>query len=258
MKKVLDRLAIIYIVIAILLTLVYWLAQGNLNFITIFSLTVFIMIPGIAALSATVSLRESGRTLRSKYFRTWLYYSLGTFAWFTAEAIWIIYAVILKIEIPYPSLADIFYMVGNLSFLAGLGVYFNTFAKPFLQIKHLKTMLPLLFVIGGFSSYYCLSLSPLLAQEGTFKETVDLLSIFSDSAMIIFAILSFIIFKGQEKVGTVYSMLSPGMILWALGDLLFTRSDLLGTYYNGAPLELLYLFNYLMISQAFIIHKREF
>jgi hypothetical protein len=148
--------------------------------------------------------------------------------------------------------------VGNLFFLAGLGMYFYSFANPYLQMKHIKRIFPLLLVIGGISSYYYLSISTLLAQEGIFKEAVDLLSVLSDTCMILFAILSFIVFRGQEKVGTVYSVLSPGVILWALGDLLFIKSDLLGIYYNGAPLELLYLFGYLMISQAFLIHRREF
>jgi hypothetical protein len=67
MKKVVDKFAIIYAVIALLLILVYWLAQGNFDLITIFSLTVFVMIPCIAAISAIMSLKESGRTWRSKY-----------------------------------------------------------------------------------------------------------------------------------------------------------------------------------------------
>jgi len=257
-KHKIGNLAFLYFVIAISLILIYWLGQENLDFITLFSYAAFIIIPGLAALSATISLKESGRTWRSRYFRIWLYFSLGTFAWFAAEAIWVVYAIFLNIEIPYPSSADIFYMVGNLSFLTGLIVYFYSFANPFFQMKHLKKISPILVAVGILLSYFCLSLSPLLAQESAFKELVDSFYLFTDSAMIIFATLSFIVFKGQERVGAVYSILCPGVILWAVGDLLFTQSDLFGTYYNGALLELLYLFGYLMISLAFLIHRREF
>lgn len=125
-------------------------------------------------------------------------------------------------------------------------------------MKHLKKIFPILLAVGILLSYFCLSLSPLLAQESAFKEAVDSFYLLTDSAMIILAMLSFIVFKGQERVGAVYSILGPGVILWAVGDLLFTQSDLLGTYYNGALLELLYLFGYLMISTAFLVHKQEF
>lgn len=258
MKHRLDKLTIFYAAMAILLIPVYWLGQENLDFITLFSYVAFVAIPGMAALSAAVSLKESGRTWRSRYFRTWLYFSLGTLAWFAAEVIWVAYAVFLNIEIPYPSLADIFYIVGNLLFLIGLGVYYYSFANPFFQMKHLRKVFPALLAVGVILTYFCLSLSPLLAEESAFKEAVDSFYLFTDSAMIILAMLSFIIFKGQERVGAVYSILGPGVFLWAAGDLLFTQSDLLGTYYNGALLELLYLFGYLMISLAFLMHRREF
>jgi len=258
MRHRLDKLTIFHAAMAILLIPAYWLGQENLDFITLFSYAVFFAIPGVAALSAAMSLKESGMTWRSRYFRIWLYFSLGTLAWFAAEVIWVSYAVFLDIEIPYPSLADIFYMVGNLSFMIGLGVYYYSFANPFLQTKHLKRAFPALLAVGVILTYFCLSLSPLLVEESAFKEVVDSFYILTDSAMIIFAILSFIIFKGQERIGAVYSILGPGVILWAVGDLLFTQSDLLGTYYNGALLELLYLFGYLMISLAFLMHRSDF
>jgi hypothetical protein len=257
-KNRLDKLIIIYFAIAIFLIPVYWLGQEDLNFIAIFSYAAFIVIPGLAAFSAAVSLKEAGRTWRSIYFRMWMYFSLGTFAWFAAETIWVVYAVFLNIEVPYPSLADIFYLSGNLSFLTGLVVYYLSFANPFYQKEHLKKILPFLLPSIVILSYFSISLLPLLAQDSAFKEAVDSICLLTNSTTIIFAMLSFIVFKGQKKVGAVYSILCPGVILWAGGNLLFIQSDLLGTYYNGAPLELLYLFGYLMISLAFLIHRREF
>jgi hypothetical protein len=256
--KCIPKLTIFYAVMAILLIPIYWLGQENLDFITLFSFGTFVVIPGVAALSAAISLKESGTTWRSRYLRTWMYFSLGTFAWFAAEVIWVVYALFLNTEIPYPSLADIFYMVGNLSFLAGLGVYYYSFANPFFQIKHVKKIFPVLVVACVLLSFFSISLGPLLVKESAFKQAVDSFYLLTDSTMIIFATMSFIVFKGQEKVGAVYSILGPGVILWAVGDLLFTQSDLLGTYHNGAPLELLYIFGYLMISLAFLIHRREF
>jgi hypothetical protein len=257
MKHGVEKLTMTYAVVAIILIPIYVLGQGNLDFITSFSYAAFVVIPGIAALSAVICLKEAGRTWRSRYFRTWLYFSLGTFAWFAAEVMWNVYAVFLNVAIPYPSLADIEYMVGNLSFLTGL-VYYYSFAKPFVQMKHVKEIFPILLATGIVLSYFLLGLSPLLVQESLCKELTDSFYLLTDSTMIFFIILSVIVFKGQKRAGAVYSILGPGVILWAVGDLLFTWSDLLGTYYNGAPLELFYLFGYLMISLAFLIHRREF
>ncbi|NWG10830.1 hypothetical protein HXY33_03640 [Candidatus Bathyarchaeota archaeon] len=57
----------------------------------------------------------------------WLCFTVGLFLWFVGEAIWMGYAVILGVEIPYPSVADAFWLIGYIPLFVALYLYVRLF-----------------------------------------------------------------------------------------------------------------------------------
>ena len=49
--------------------------------------------------------------------------------WFLGEAIWAGYTLILNVEIPYPSVADVFWLGGYVPFFVALYLYVKTFGS---------------------------------------------------------------------------------------------------------------------------------
>jgi len=67
---------------------------------------------GLAVLlSAFALLRYWGKP-QDKFSRIWLCFTLGMGFWFLGELIWAVYALFLGVEIPYPSIADVLWLVG--------------------------------------------------------------------------------------------------------------------------------------------------
>lgn len=61
---------------------------------------------GATGLIFSLKLRKNASSMA----RPVTYLALGLLLWFIAEAVWMFYVTILQVELPYPSLADVFYM----------------------------------------------------------------------------------------------------------------------------------------------------
>ncbi|MEM3140892.1 MAG: hypothetical protein QXH15_05485, partial [Nitrososphaerota archaeon] len=51
----------------------------------------------------------------------------GLFLWFIGELAWTLYVLWFSIEIPFPSIADVFYLAGYIPLFMGLFIYLNIF-----------------------------------------------------------------------------------------------------------------------------------
>lgn len=250
-----QKLIIFYFIIAISIVFAFMFGLLNPDILAFFINGAFIVTSGLASLTAGIILKRSGNVWRTMYSRIWLYYSLGTLLWFTEETGLVIVGS-LKIDIPFPSILHIFYLIGDLLFVAGLGSYFFSFGSPFLRIN-LKTVAVPLSAVSILSSYLFFNIYSLITQ-GDALNILFLIFLFIESALVVFAVLSVIVFIRQKMVGSVYLILVPGVIVKTIGELLYLHSILLGTYYVGSPFDILSLFGYLMISLSFLIHERRF
>src|SRR5271157_2747540 len=68
------------------------------------------ILPSVCAFAAFVSsfscMRRYGFSYRSNFEAVWFLFTLGTGLWVLAEASWAFYYFVLRIAVPYPSLAD--------------------------------------------------------------------------------------------------------------------------------------------------------
>jgi diguanylate cyclase len=204
--------------------------------------------------SALLCLRRYRFGLRS-FQAIWFFFALGTGLWVLAEATWAIYYFVLNILVPYPSLADIFYIGGYLPIIAALGVYLGTF-----RVAMSRRRLGLAIVIIGIA--VTLAMAFVLPIE--FAKNLSLVNLMTDMiypvldlVLLSLAVLSLAIFYGGT-IAKWWMLFGVGATLYVVGDEFFLYQVAGGTYYNGGLDDLIFLLGYLVFALAFYTHRKEF
>lgn len=182
----------------------------------------------------------------------WISFGGYAISWFIAEMMWIVQELYLKID-PFPSSADIFYIVGYPFLL----MFFIAYLQPVRRAITKKMLIAASsFAIGILIPSLYLALEP--------SKNTDLLqSILSviypvfDAAVIIPALLGVaLFFKGQ--VNLMWTLICLGTISLFAADtaFLFEQND--NSYYTGNPMEILFYFNYIFLTFGVYGHMKLF
>jgi hypothetical protein len=78
----------------------------------IFSNLFPLIISGIAFLFSILAFKRYWTKSEEYFSIIWLCFSIGLGLWFLGETTWAIFTLILGVEIPFPSIADIFWLIG--------------------------------------------------------------------------------------------------------------------------------------------------
>jgi len=248
------------LVVSISLVILYTVGQADLEFMRIFSNIAFAPVAFAPVVVALETSRRYGWEFESKLGLIWLTFLTGLFSWFLGELVWAIYVLGLKIDVPYPSIADVFYLLGYPAFIYGLVMYFMEF-RPALSLKTARLGLLIAAVVIALTSVFLYA--PIItSSEDPVTISLDLIYITLDLVILIFSAEAFILTVGYHSIlgGALWKawlFLVVGAILLAGADLLFSYLTLLGVYYEGHPSELLYLWSYVAFCLALYIHGKE-
>lgn len=193
--------------------------------------------------------------LKSAVGKGVVYLSLGLLSWSIGNWIWSYYNFFLNSEIPYPSLADVGYLVaiplwviGTVNLAKATGVQYS------LKNKMGQLYLFILPIITLAISYYLLIT---VARDGLITSGGGFLKIFFDFAyplgdLIIVTIallmygLSLKYLGGRFKWPVVITLF--GFILMFLADFSFSYTTTIETYFNGSYPDLLFSLALFVIS----------
>jgi hypothetical protein len=227
---------------------VYAYGQSNLNFIGFVS-NVAAPIEAFAAFAIGALLwKMNSGTRAGGMSRVYASYSLGIGLWFVAECTWSMYPLAFRIETPYPSIADLFWLIGYIPLL--FAMLFQ--AWPFRELLISRKQLALTF---GMFVLTILILSftipPLFGQGQELAAlSVSVAYPLLDMLLLTLAIPILLIFrKGAYWRPLLFVMF--GIILQLVGDLAFNQSIFTSTYYPGSPVDLVFDFSYLMLALGF-------
>jgi hypothetical protein len=217
------------------------------------------ILPAACALTAFLCslscLRRYGFSRRLDFGAIWLLFTLGTGLWVLAESTWAFYYFILEVAVPYPSVADIFYVGGYLPIIAGLVGYLDTF-----RVALTKKRLGYSFVaIGAGVTLALLFVIPVeLAKDLTaINFLTDMMYPVLDLVLLSLAVLSLAIFVGG-RIANWWILFGAGAALYVIGDEFFLYQVAHGTYYNGSVDDLIFLLGYLTFAMSFYTHRKEF
>jgi hypothetical protein len=217
------------------------------------------LMPILFGIGATCgSLFASLRIYGYKTFngKIWLLIALGNLFWALGEFGWFYFEVILGIDTPYPSFADILWLIGFLPLYLAL-FKTNQLIKPKLTKKililyHIFSILCifaiLLLIIWPIASYP-------VGEGFTFSEKVT--SIFypiTDIILFLFALLVLLRFRGA-KISWAWLILAISFLIDVFADSWFSIILWEETYYIYHPVDLLWLLSYSLVVIAVIYLK---
>jgi len=182
----------------------------------------------------------------------WFSFAGFAVSWFIAEMLWIHQDLILKEE-PYPSPADIFYLVGYpfllMFFISYLQPVRAGITKKVLAISSaisVGVLMPSLYFVLGDAT-----------DPGSLATILGTIYPIFDSIVIIPAIIGVVLFfKGQ--VNLMWTLICLGIILLFAADTAFLLGQIDDSYYTGNPFEVLFYLNYVLLSFGVYNHLTIF
>jgi hypothetical protein len=216
------------------------------------------IVPSVCAfagfLAALQNARKYGFRLRERnYDRIWFGFTLGSLFWILAEASWAVY-YFSGVAVPYPGVPDIFYIAAYFPLSLSVLLYFRSFSGALTPIRKVLS-------IGAIAFSVSLVMSVVIPIEfSTPKPALttltDLTYPAADLILLSLTILSLAIFLGGS-MGKWWTILAAAIILDIIGDELFLYQVAAGTYYNGGLDDLIYVWAYLLVGLAYVVHKKE-
>jgi hypothetical protein len=193
--------------------------------------------------------------------RIWGQLVVGMIAWTVAEITWAFYEVILGQEVPYPSIADLFWLFGYVIFYVALVNQYRLFqTTPSQQQKTVTAILVVLFslLVG------VLVLEPIAVSFDSQKLLESLLNLAYPLADLVLLILTLaIIFSlEQGRFALTWRIVGLGLVFMSLGDLMFSYASWNEFYFpdsqlNGITLliDSLYYVGYLTLGLGAYTYK---
>jgi hypothetical protein len=245
------------LLVAIGLVLLYSLDIYYLDFMHIFSSVFPIIISGCSVVASIFALRRYW-VPGSLLSRVWRGFSLGMTCWFLGELIWGVYTLALGVEIPYPSVADAFWLFGYVPLFIALESYLMLF-RPAVS-KKLLGVTSSTVSIGAVASSF-LFIIPSLADTTQISATITNLAYpLLDLLLFAFSFLGLLVFattRLKGKISNVWIFINLGILMNVIADSWFSYATAQGNFYDGHPLELFFHLGYLSFILAFYLHTKE-
>jgi len=172
----------------------------------------------------------------------WFSFCGYAISWFIAEMLWIYQELYLK-EDPFPSAADIFYIVGYPFLL----MFFVAYLQPVKNAVTRKIFtIPLVISVGVLipSLYFVLGSG---TNEDALEKTLGTIYPIFDAIVIIPAIIGVVLFfKGQ--VNFMWTLMCLGTVCAFAADTAFLFGESNNSYNTGNPMEVLFYWNYILLA----------
>ena len=182
--------------------------------------------------------------------KAFLVFAIGSVFWFIAELIWIMYDHFWEGS-PFPSEADIFY-IGAYPFMIG---FLLISLKPVLKSVSRNVWL---FAIALGISFMIPSVTAAyddMLGEDAFPTAVALAYSVLGSIQVIPAIVG-IMYLAKKGANFSWMLILFGFIIYGIADTFFLFAELDGTYYDGHPVDLLWLYTYILMIFSFHIRYK--
>jgi hypothetical protein len=161
---------------------------------------------------------------------------------------------LLHVDVPYPSLADLFYLAGYFPAFLGMGQFLWFFRKGFTPRKLAVVVISALVIVCSTS---VVLLYPLMTESAdTLTKLFDIGYPLLDTVLIVFAVMMALAF-GRGRFAGDWLWITLGMILQGAADIAFSYGTLTGWYYSGHPIELLYVYGYIALGLGFARQTRS-
>ena len=184
--------------------------------------------------------------------KSWVFFLIFIISWFLAEQIWTVTELFYH-EKPFPSYADVFYLLGYPFYF----VFVILYLKPFKNLISKKLVL--------FTSLIAIAiLVPNLymtfennSDETQFAIILGAIYPVADAIVLIPSMLGVVLFF-RGKVNFLWSLLLIGLIIEVIADTTFQYLSLNNDMYTGDPNDILFFWTYVIFSFGLYDHIKIF
>ena len=178
----------------------------------------------------------------------WLILALGFASNFAAEALWTYFVMVAGIEVPFPSVADVFYLAFYPLALVGILLLVQTPASR--TVRALTVMDSLLFTLGVSGLLWQLLIVPSLSGEDDLVTTVVALAYPVGDFLVIFALCSLFLATELRTVRMAATLLLASFLCTVVADLGFAYLTLNDAFADGSPIDPLWTIGYALAAVA--------
>ena len=242
--------------LAVTLGFVYILAQGHHEDLYLLSNGLPPLLAFAAFAIAIAGLLHNGVSVKNRFSIVWLGYSLGMLFWFLGESTWAVYALWYSIPSPFPSIADEFWLAGYAPLICAILIQSWSF-REFLLSRRMLTVFASVLCVAG------LLLAALIPPSYASNVGLNLMAVAVDLAYplldvtLLVVALPILFLYGRGTFWRPFLIVTIGLILTFLGDIMFTWTSLNGIYYDGSYLELFFHWSYLILGYGFYLRFRS-
>jgi hypothetical protein len=181
---------------------------------------------GVATISSFLAFRKYGLKLERTFNKAWLFFTVGLTFWFLGEFTWGVYVFLLRVSIPYPSVADVFYLGGYAPLFLGTFLYVKMFSSALSGRRLYASLGAIAASVGTILAF--IIMPKILENENTLAKAFDIGYPVLDSVLLAGAILGFAIFYGGS-IGKSWVLLVTALVLQAIADIMFSYATVAGT-----------------------------
>jgi hypothetical protein len=242
-KPRLDN-AVVLILVAIV-ALFYFAAQGTYTLL-LFANYGLIAFAGLAGVLGLISSIRSGKSLPG-YLS--LGFAVGLIAWMFGLATYSYTYLIAGVDLPYVSLADVFYFLSYPPMILGCIGLLRLFASS------LKRADWAIVASVGTSLIIATAIFVAIPSIETLSDPSEILTTVPYpllDALVLVLLLPTVLAFRKGIFQAPYALLALGALLITLGDLVFTYVNLEIGYYDGHPLDLLWFTGCIAYGYGFL------
>ncbi len=184
-----------------------------------------------------------------------LHPALAQLSFLIGDVLWLIYEGILHIE-PYPSLADLFYVVYYPLLLYGIFLFPRENKSKFDQTKRWLDAFIILLTTSMILWVYLID--PLVSDLGDATLLVKILTIAYPAGDIVLCAALLILSYNypQDETNTPFVFLIASIVVQIVADILFSIQTLAGTYVSGGWVDSGWVLSYLFLGVAAVIQSK--
>jgi len=210
----------------------------------------YIPVAGIlVVLSITISTRFRST---GNHGKAWLLFLGIAISWFIAETIWVINELVYH-QNPFPSSADAFYLLGY-PFLFLFSIqYLKPFKKSISKKMIISTSIIAILVLIP-NLYMTLHNN---SSENKFTIMLGAIYPIADAIVLIPAMIGIVLFFRGE-VNFLWTLLLIGILFEVIADTGFQYFTLDNSYYTGHPIDILFIWSYILFSFGIYNHIQIF
>lgn len=210
----------------------------------------YVTITGISLALTSILASRFGN--KGNHGKAWLFFLGAASSWFIAETTWTVYELAYNVN-PFPSIADIFYIIGY-PFLFGFLIHYLKPVRKMITKKMLVTAICISATISISSVYMTYSFDPSIKFAEYVLSTIY--PIF-DAILIVPALIGvFLFFRGE--VNFTWSLICMGILCFTIGDIGFKITTFTNTYYTGHPVDIILIWAYVLFSFGVYDHIKIF